>query len=86
MKGRKRTRRDVDDYNIARMGLRHFERYYGQRTEAPETEYQRQRRLRIENHGTGTPSLPSVSILETPTDLTDADYFHGVRALREAGL
>lgn len=31
-------------------------------------------------------SLPTVSIVETPTDLTDADYVHGVRALREAGL
>lgn len=31
-------------------------------------------------------TLPTVSIVNADADLTDADYVHGVRALREAGL
>lgn len=31
-------------------------------------------------------TLPTVSILSSEIETTPADYFHGVRALREAGL
>lgn len=64
--------------------LRAYVFKYGQRLDL--SNYERQRQARIETNGCGVPSLPSVSILETPTDVTEDDFRVGVRALREAGL
>jgi hypothetical protein len=65
-------------------GLRALARYHGQRVDL--SDYQRQKLVRMENNGCQTPSLPTVSILEKDLGLTNADYYAGREAMREAGL
>ena len=71
----RRARKRKGSIDQVESALRSYTYRYGQRTStvekaAPDFEV----------------TLPRVSIIETPHDLTDADYIHGVRALREAGL
>ena len=66
----------------AEFGLRNFARYHGQRI-GTISDYQRQRQIRLDNEANRTPSLPSVSILNTEHDLTEADFRLG-KALQSA--
>lgn len=72
-----------DYYERRRRRGREYDRKARRREEM--SVYKQQKLLRIAKNGNG-PSLPAVSILETPTDLTPADYYAGKAALSAAGL
>lgn len=79
-----RTQRANGQHRRAENGLRSLLRHYGQSTQL--SEYKQQRLARLEAEGAQTPSLPTVSILNSSVDLEPADFYAGNSARREAGL